>query len=106
MYALDRLRIHRFRGLRDLGLTDLGRINPTSLQSASHSVAVYGAIGDAQLVKAVQRTLRGYPRTGISVLKPKLVIPAHAGIQRFCGPVSFWIPAFAGMTQDRAEVPG
>src|SRR3990172_864108 len=41
--------------------------------------------------------MEGFPSTGCP---PRLVIPAHAGIQVCCAELA-WIPAFAGMTEPR-----
>src|SRR3990172_6240524 len=41
--------------------------------------------------------MQGFPSTWCS---PRLVIPAHAGIQVCCAELA-WIPAFAGMTEPR-----
>src|SRR3972149_9616416 len=41
--------------------------------------------------------MEGFPSTRCS---PRLVIPAHAGIQVCCAELA-WIPAFAGMTEPR-----
>src|SRR3989338_8620627 len=41
--------------------------------------------------------MEGFPSTGCP---PRLVLPAHAGIQVCCAELA-WIPAFAGMTEPR-----
>src|SRR3972149_330189 len=41
--------------------------------------------------------MESFPPTGCP---PRLVIPAHAGIQVCCAELA-WIPAFAGMTEPR-----
>src|SRR3990172_6128669 len=41
--------------------------------------------------------MQGFPSTWCT---PRLVIPAHAGIQVCCAELA-WIPAFAGMTEPR-----